>query len=120
MFIDGRPAGDDLHDGLCRPLPEHLAREVAVIADNSSRQLLRVLGIGTFSTVIRDRPCPWCGADLRIHHPIDEPPTVTCSMGSSCTAPVGLDDRGRRAWLWHDLAPLATALDTAERRASTP
>jgi hypothetical protein len=88
------------------------------VADNSSRQLLCVLGIGTLSTVIPDRPCPWCGAELRIHQPVDEPSTVTCSTGSSCTVPVGLDDRGRRVWNWHDLAQLAQALDAAERRVS--
>jgi len=119
VYIDGRVAGDDLTDGLFRPLPEHMLREVAVVADNSARQLLRVLGIGTRSTVIPDRPCPWCGGELRMHQPVDEPPTVTCSTGPSCTAPVGQDDRGRRVWAWHDLAQLAHALDAAERRHTT-
>jgi len=118
VYIDGRLADDDLGDGLFRPIPPQLARDVAIIADHAARRILSVLGIGTLSTVIPDRPCPWCGAELRLHHPVDEPPTVTCSTGRSCTAPVGLDDRGRRFWAWHDLAQLATALDAAERRAT--
>ena len=117
VYIDGRIAGEDLDDGLFRPIPPQLARDVAIVADHAARRILTVLGIGTTSTVIPDRPCPWCGAELRFHQPVDEPPTVTCSTGSSCTAPVPLDDRGRRTWHWHDLAQLATALDAAEHRA---
>ncbi len=39
---------------------------------------------------------------------------VTCSTGRECTAPVPLDEQGRRVWGWGDLVALVAALAEAE------
>ncbi|WP_425829335.1 hypothetical protein [Streptomyces fractus] len=100
-------------------LPEARLREAHRVAGACERRLLRTLGIDQRSTPIPDRPCPWCTGQLVLHQPDpDEPPTITCDTGPSCTAPVITDERGRRTWRWRDLPALAEALEAGERRAA--
>lgn len=98
------------------PLPEHLLHEAHRIARTCERRLLRTLGLDARSTPVPERPCPWCTGELTLHTAPDEPPTVTCSTGPSCTAPVPHDEHGRRTWEWHALPDLVTALDAQQRR----
>ncbi|AGP56833.1 hypothetical protein [Streptomyces rapamycinicus] len=96
------------------PLPPHLVHETRRTARMAEGRLLRTLGLDQRTTPVPDRPCPWCGGELTLHSAADQPPTVTCSTGPMCAAPVSLDERERRVWGWSDLAALVGALKTAE------
>ncbi|TGB14408.1 hypothetical protein [Streptomyces sp. MZ04] len=96
------------------PLPPHLlyeARRTACIAEG---RLLRALGLDQRTTPVPDRPCPWCAGELILHTGPEQAPTVACTTGPLCTAPVPLDERGRRVWGWGDLLTLVAALAKAE------
>ncbi|MFF8534108.1 hypothetical protein ACF07B_19495 [Streptomyces sp. NPDC015532] len=96
------------------PLPEHLLHEARRTARIAEGRLLRTLGLDARSTPVPDRACPWCGGDLELHTAPDTAPMVTCSTGRECTAPVPLDEQGRRVWGWGDLVALVAALAEAE------
>lgn len=126
VWIEGRARGEDTDpetesDGDTSPAPFRPLREAQQIearhiARTAEQQLLRALGLDHRDTVIPDRPCPWCAYQLTLHVGPDIPPAVTCATGPSCTAPVLIDETGRRVWRWRDLPALVTALDAAERR----
>ncbi|MGW1162748.1 hypothetical protein ACWD48_32020 [Streptomyces sp. NPDC002519] len=109
--LDGTPTAPPFE-----PLPAHLLHEARRTARVAEGRLLRTLGLDHRSTPVPDRRCPWCGGELTLHSAPDKPPTVTCSTGSECAAPVPVDERGRRAWGWGDLAALVKALGTAKPR----
>ncbi|MDT0423534.1 hypothetical protein [Streptomyces evansiae] len=111
QHLDGSPAAP-----LFAPLPPYLLHEVRRTVRIAEARLLRTLGLDTRSTPVPDRACPWCGGELELHTGPDAAPRVTCSTGPECTAPVPLDDEGRRVWEWHDLLALITALAEAEQR----
>ncbi|MFE1770282.1 hypothetical protein [Streptomyces sp. NPDC059008] len=120
VWIEGRLLDEDtepekqLDDALAAPpfapLPPYLLHEVRRAARIAEGRLLRTLGLDTRSTPVPDRACPWCGGDLDLHTGPDTAPNVTCSTGSECTAPVPLDEQGRRVWQWADLVALVAAL----------
>ncbi|MGW1277987.1 hypothetical protein ACWD4V_13685 [Streptomyces tsukubensis] len=109
--LDGVPAAPPF-----APLPPHLLHEARRTARIAEGRLLRTLGLDVRSTPVPDRACPWCGGELELHTGPDAVPRVTCSTGPECTAPVPLDDEGRRVWEWHDLLALVAALTEAEQR----
>ncbi|MFC8095352.1 hypothetical protein [Streptomyces sp. NPDC057301] len=80
-------------------------------------RVLGALGLDARTVPIPERPCPWCASELLLHTDPDGPPTVTCTTGPSCTAPVRCDERGRRVWGWRELPALVVALDAAEQHA---
>ncbi|MFF4701263.1 hypothetical protein [Streptomyces chattanoogensis] len=92
------------------PLPEHLLHEAHRVARAVEGRVLRALGLDARSTPVPDRVCPWCAGDLELHTGPDTAPSVTCSTGADCTAPVPLDEHGRRVWGWVDLVGLVAAL----------
>ncbi|GAU67668.1 hypothetical protein SSP35_05_02350 [Streptomyces sp. NBRC 110611] len=126
LWIEGRLLDEDTEPGQqldgtltaapYLPLPEHLLHEAHRVALTAEARVLRALGLDQRETPIPDRPCPWCGGELTVHTGPDEPPTVTCVGGASCSAPVALDLWGRRVWEWSDLMGLADALDASEGR----
>lgn len=128
MWIARRVRSEDTEpeigpDGTTAPAPfvvlrEAMQIEARHIARAAEQRLLRALGLDHRSVVIPDRPCPWCTGELTLHQGPDIPPSVTCATGASCTAPVLLDESGRRVWRWRDLFGLAKALDAKERRHS--
>ncbi|WP_232544239.1 hypothetical protein [Streptomyces buecherae] len=91
-------------------LPEYLLHEARRTARNAEGRLLRALGLDERHTPLRGRPCPWCAGELTLHTGPEQAPTVTCSTGSGCPAPVAEDRYGRRVWEWSDLFKLAAAL----------
>lgn len=91
------------------PLPPHLLHEARRAVRIAEARLLRTLGLDQRTTPIPDRPCPWCGGGLTLHTTPDGPPSVTCSTGEDCTAPVPLDEHQRRAWNGERLAGLVDA-----------
>ncbi|MET7616977.1 hypothetical protein [Streptomyces sp. NPDC005408] len=126
VWIEGRVLDEDTEpeqqlDGTLAappfaPLPPHLLHEARRTARTAEGRLLRTLGLDQRTTPVPDRPCPWCGGELTLRTDPDGPPTVTCSTGEDCTAPVPLDNRGRRVWGWADLVALVGALAAAEQR----
>ncbi|MGW8374283.1 hypothetical protein [Streptomyces sp. ODS28] len=128
LFVEGRVLDEDtepeqqldgtLDESPFLPLPEHLLHEAHRVARAAEGRVLRALGLDERTVPVPERPCPWCGGELLLHTGPDEPPTVTCSTGPSCTAPVPHNYCGRRVWEWHALPALVTALDTAQQRAS--
>ncbi|MFC5720357.1 hypothetical protein ACFP1Z_09305 [Streptomyces gamaensis] len=101
------------------PLPEHLLHEAARVARQSEQRIARTLDLEQRATPIPDRPCPWCGGDLTLHTGPEQTPTVTCTTGESCPAPVSLDNHERRAWAQEDLLALAEALKTTPQEPSS-
>ncbi|MGY5129233.1 hypothetical protein [Streptomyces nigrescens] len=99
------------------PLPEHLLHEAHRVSCAVEGRVLRVLGLDARTLPIPERACPWCVGELLLHTDPVQPPTVTCSTGPSCTAPVPYDPHGRRAWEWHALPALVAALNASEQRA---
>ncbi|MBK6014271.1 hypothetical protein [Streptomyces sp. MBT53] len=103
--LDGTPTAPPFE-----PLPPHLLHEARRTARVAEGRLLRTLGLDERRTPLPDRPCPWCAGELTLHTGPDVPPTVTCSTGPECGAPVPTDDYGRRVWGWASLPGLVTAL----------
>ncbi|MFD8546810.1 hypothetical protein [Streptomyces sp. NPDC059649] len=96
------------------PLPEHLLHEARRTVRIAEGRLLRTLGLDARSTPVPDRACPWCAGDLALHTAPDTAPSVTCSTGPQCPAPVPVDEQGRRVWGWGDLVALVSMLRAAE------
>ncbi|CAM5608067.1 hypothetical protein GCM10010329_17220 [Streptomyces spiroverticillatus] len=125
VWIEGRVLDEDTEpeqqlDGtfVAAPfsvLPEYLLHEARHVVQGAEARLLRTLGLDQRTTPVPDRPCPWCGGELELHTGPDEAPSVTCSTGIPCTAPVPLDAQRRRIWEWGDLPPLVTALAGLEQ-----
>ncbi|MFD4659325.1 hypothetical protein ACFWP2_27270 [Kitasatospora sp. NPDC058444] len=92
-------------------LPEQRAHEVVRVAGQAERLVLGALGLDRSETPVEGRPCPWCGGELTLHTDPRTAPSVTCSTGRTCPAPVDLDRRGRRAWHAAELVELLAALD---------
>ncbi|MFE6689625.1 hypothetical protein ACFVFQ_24495 [Streptomyces sp. NPDC057743] len=130
VWIEGRLLDEDTEpeqqlDGTLAappfaPLPPHLLHEARRAARIAEGRVLRALGLDQRHTPIPDRPCPWCGGELTLHTAPDGPPSVTCSTGARCAAPVPFNDRGRREWGWADLLALASALAAAPLDEGTP
>ncbi|MEL3944484.1 hypothetical protein [Streptomyces sp. LNU-CPARS28] len=126
VWVEGRVLDEDTEpepqlDGtLAAPpfacLPPHLLHEARRTARIAEGRLLRTLGLDQRATPVPDRSCPWCGGELTLHTDPNEAPRVTCSTGEDCTAPVPLDEQGRRVWGWSDLVALVGALAAAEQR----
>ncbi|KOX16566.1 MULTISPECIES: hypothetical protein [unclassified Streptomyces] len=114
QHLDGTPAAAPF-----LALPEHLLHEARRTVRIAEGRLLRTLGLDQRSTPVPDRACPWCAGELTLHTDPDGPPSVTCSTGQGCTAPVPLDERARRVWGWGDLVALVGALTAAELDAET-
>ncbi|MEV6395572.1 hypothetical protein AB0M39_12470 [Streptomyces sp. NPDC051907] len=124
VWVEGRVLDEDtapeheLDGAISAPpfevLPLHLLHEARRTAQIAEGRLLRTLRLDQRTTPVPDRPCPWCGGKLTLHTTPDGPPSVTCSTGNDCTAPVPLDSRGRRVWGWADLVALVGALAAAE------
>ncbi|MFJ8334592.1 hypothetical protein [Streptomyces sp. NPDC094437] len=108
--LDGTPTAPPF-----KPLPPHLLHEARRTARVAEGRLLRTLGLDQRTMPVPDRPCPWCGGELTLHTTPDGAPSVTCSTGEDCMAPVPLDDRGRRVWGWGDLVGLVDALAATEQ-----
>ncbi|MCC9307717.1 hypothetical protein LN042_11515 [Kitasatospora sp. RB6PN24] len=118
VYVDGRLAGDDLHDGFTA-CPDWLIATCATVAEDCARRTLTVLGLDRRHTVIPGRGCPSCGQELTLHTDPDGPPSVTCPGGPHCRAAVPVDPRtGRRVWDWQHLPALLTALNSQEQDAA--
>lgn len=125
VWVEGRVLDEDtepelLADGTLMsapftPLPEHLLHEARHTARTAEGRLLRALGIDERTTPLPGRSCPWCAGELTLHTGPEQAPTVTCSTGADCAAPVPLDDYGRRVWGWGDLLALVAALSPGEQ-----
>ncbi|WP_405659767.1 hypothetical protein [Streptomyces sp. RK9] len=128
VWVEGRVLDEDTEpeqqlDGTLAappfaPLPPHLLHEARRTARIAQGRLLRTLGLDARSTLVPDRACPWCGGDLELHTGPETAPSVSCSTGSECTAPVPLDEKRRRVWGWEALPKLVTALDLEGRIAT--
>ncbi|MFJ4583737.1 hypothetical protein [Streptomyces echinatus] len=124
VWIEGRVLDEDttperqLDGALSAPpfesLPPHLLHEARRTARIAEGRLLRTLGLDARSTLVPGRACPWCDGDLELHAAPDTAPSVTCSTGPECTAPVPINEQGRRVWGWGDLVALVAALAEAE------
>ncbi|MFH8885705.1 hypothetical protein [Streptomyces californicus] len=91
-------------------LPLYLLHEARRTARIAEARVLRALGLDRRDTPLPE-PCPWCAGDLTLHSAPDGPPSVTCSGGRTCAAPVPLDSGERaRVWEWDDLPELIAAL----------
>ncbi|KAB7834052.1 hypothetical protein [Streptomyces mobaraensis] len=121
VWVEGRVLDEDTAperqlDGslsvpLFAPLPEDLLHEARCAAKTAEGRLLRTLGLDARRTPIPDRACPWCGGGLELRTGADVAPSVTCSGGWACPAPVPVGDGGRvRVWEWRDLPELIAAL----------
>lgn len=97
------------------PLPGYLVHEAHRVARQCERLVLRTLGLDERDNVLPGRPCPWCGGELVAHTGPDTAPTITCSTGEPCPAPVTLDARGRRVWGWPAVLDLVHTLDEVEQ-----
>lgn len=113
VWLEGRALGE-MHDDLFRPLqPRHLDH-LADTAATARRHVERALN-RTGRTIALDRPCPWCAGTLVGRTAPGGEPSVTCTRGESCGAPVILD-RGRRVWRGAELVGLYVAMEAAQRR----
>ncbi|WP_399087993.1 hypothetical protein ACGH2B_12420 [Streptomyces sp. BBFR2] len=123
LYVEGRVLDEDTEQGIeapFTPLPEHLLHEAHRVAEQAAARLLRTLGLDQRTTPVPDRPCPWCRGELLLHTGPDEAPSVTCSTGPRCTAPVPRTPAGRRVWEWHALPALVAALDVVEQHEEAP
>ncbi|MFI0774144.1 hypothetical protein [Streptomyces sp. NPDC021212] len=73
-------------------LPAHLLHEARRTASMAKGRLLRTLGLDARSTPVPDHACLGCAGDLELHTGPDTAPSVTCSTGAECAAPVPLDE----------------------------
>ncbi|MER5413899.1 hypothetical protein [Streptomyces virginiae] len=124
VWIEGRVLDEDtapetaLDGAISAPpyevLPLHLLHEARRTARIAEARVLRALGLDQRETPLPE-PCPWCAGDLTLHSAPDGPPSVTCSGGRDCSAPVPLDGAGRaRVWEWDDLLALVASLAKAD------
>ncbi|WP_405508820.1 hypothetical protein OG323_22645 [Streptomyces cyaneofuscatus] len=113
VWLEGRALGEESGDlfTAVRPL---LADEIAATARRARARVERALGRDGQPTAL-DRPCPYCRGPLTAYTRSGDPAaaTVTCVTGSSCTAPVLLNGRGRREWSGAELVGLFVALEAA-------
>ncbi|MEU3613138.1 hypothetical protein ABZ725_12635 [Streptomyces sp. NPDC006872] len=107
--LDGSPTAPPFE-----PLPPHLLHEARRTARIAEGRLLRTLGLDQRTTPLPDHPCPYCAGELTLHTEPEQAPTVTCSTGAECTAPVPIDEHGRRVWGWGDLLVLTADLGSAK------
>lgn len=129
VWVEGRVLDEDTAperelDGALAPppfevLPLYLLHEARRTARIAEARVLRALGLDARSTPVPDRACLWCGGDLELHTAPDTAPSVTCSTGPQCNAPVPLDEHGRRVWGWGDLLALVAALAEADEHVPT-
>ncbi|SFK74222.1 hypothetical protein [Streptomyces pini] len=99
------------------PLDEAQRRRIARVARGARERIERTIGADRRTvTMPEDRPCPWCGGELRMACGGSDAPVVTCRNGWDCGAPVPVRDGCRRWAAPHELAALRRALDEAERR----
>jgi hypothetical protein len=114
VWLEGRaldePAGD-----LFTPVPALILDDLAAVAHRARKRVERALGRDGRSTTLAE-PCPWCEGKLTASTRKGGEPSVSCSTGEACGAPVLLD-AGRRTWRHADLVGLWVALD-ARRRAA--
>ncbi|MEU2179702.1 hypothetical protein [Streptomyces thermolilacinus] len=125
VWVEGRALDEDTepeldeHGALVAApfgtLPEYLLHEARRTARSIEGRLLRALGLDERHTPLPDRPCPWCAGELTLHTGPEQAPTVTCSTGAECPAPVDVDRYGRRVWEWADLLRLVAALTEGEQ-----
>jgi len=106
---------DTLAAPLFAPLPPHLLHETRRTARIAEGRLLRALGLDQRTTPLPDHPCPYCAGELTLHTGPEQAPTVTCSTGPGCTAPVPVDEHDRRVWGWADLLALVAAFSSGEQ-----
>jgi hypothetical protein len=123
VWLEGRALGEGttaprpsntVHQPLFAPVPARTLDDLARVASLARRKVERALGRDG-RTLALDRPCPWCDGPLTGRTQPGGEPSVTCTRGEACTAPVLLD-RGRRVWRGAELVGLWTALDAAQRR----
>ncbi|MFM9368157.1 hypothetical protein [Streptomyces sp. Da 82-17] len=121
VWIEGRVHDEDTEpepqlDGTLSappfdPLPLHLLHEARRTARSAENRLLRALRLEARTTPLPDQPCPYCGGELTLRTGPEQAPTACCSTGRACTAPVPLDDCGRRAWEGSDLLSLVKSVN---------
>lgn len=116
VWIEGRLLGENLDEGLFRPVPVSLLDDAAATARRARLDVERALGRDG-RTVTLDVPCPWCGGELTGETQAGGEPFVTCWRGEACGAPVVLDRR-RRVWRSADLVGLWVAMEAARKRAA--
>lgn len=116
VWLEGRVL-DEPHGTLFAPVPAPLADQLAETARLARLILERALNRDGRPTAL-DRPCPYCQGPLTAYTRSGDPAaaTVTCGTGSSCTAPVLLNSRGRREWSGAELVGLYVALEAGGRR----
>ncbi|MEV5673496.1 hypothetical protein AB0L28_32585 [Streptomyces sp. NPDC052503] len=114
VWVEGRLLGEDPGD-LFQAVPPLLLEHATKTTARARRHVERALGRDGRTTTLDD-PCPWCAGPLTGRTRAGGEPSVTCSTGRACGAPVELDDRGRRAWRHAELVGLFVALDAARNR----
>ncbi|MFJ8900016.1 hypothetical protein [Streptomyces sp. NPDC102370] len=113
VWLEGR-ALDERHGDLFAPTPPALLDALAGVAAQARRTVERALQRDG-RTVPLDTPCPWCRGQLTGRTMPGGEPSVSCSTGEACTAPVLLD-RGRRTWQGAELVGLYVAMQAAKER----
>ena len=114
VWLEGR-ALDERHGDLFAPTPPTVLDALANVAAHARRTVERALNRDG-RTVALDDPCPWCRGQLTGRTMPGNEPSVSCSTGEGCEAPVPLD-RGRRTWQGADLVGLYVAMQAARDRA---
>ncbi|MGW4305092.1 hypothetical protein [Streptomyces californicus] len=116
VWLEGRALGEQAGE-LFAPVRPLLADEMASTARRARARVERALGRDGQPTAL-DRPCPYCRGPLTAHTRSGDPAaaTVVCGTGSSCTAPVLLNGRGRREWAGAELVGLFVALEAARKQ----
>ncbi|MFD5057415.1 hypothetical protein [Streptomyces sp. NPDC058394] len=117
VWVEDRITGQDVGD-LHAAVPVLLLDEAAGTASTARRTVERALGRDG-RTIKLDRPCPWCGGRLLGRTQPGGEPSVACTNGRSCRAPVLLD-RGRRTWRGADLVGLYVALAAKDQCTPRP
>ncbi|MET9923313.1 MULTISPECIES: hypothetical protein [unclassified Streptomyces] len=113
VWLEGRALGEESGD-LFTPVRPLLADEITATARRARARVERALGRDGQPTAL-DQPCPYCRGPLTAYTRSGDPAaaTVVCGTGSSCTAPVLLNGRGRREWSGAELVGLFVALEAA-------
>ncbi|MEU1082327.1 hypothetical protein ABZ368_19260 [Streptomyces sp. NPDC005908] len=113
VWLEGR-ALDERHGDLFTPTPPSVLDALAGVAAQARRTVERALQRDD-RTVPLDTPCPWCRGQLTGRTMPGGEPSVSCSTGEACGAPVLLD-RGRRTWQGAELVGLYVAMQSARER----